>query len=232
MFLSALGLTASLGVLLPVLTVARGVPQAVRVYKVDAEGVSRSTWLLVIAVAELWTAYGFVFRVPAQIAANVPSALLAGLIVYRVARAERATARSLASAAALTAGAAAVMTASLATHAGWVLSVPAVLGSLFLYLPQLAKVLREEHLVGVSLTTWLLALLTAVGWGAYGLLIHQLPVWVPCTVTIPSSFVIVVRLLRPRLMRHTICQERLRGRTGGALRGATGCESEKKGGGL
>ena len=214
MFLSALGLTASLGVLLPVLTVARGVPQAVRVYKVDAEGVSRSTWLLVIAVAELWTAYGFVFRVPAQIAANVPSALLAGLIVYRVARAERATARSL------------------ATHAGWVLSVPAVLGSLFLYLPQLAKVLREEHLVGVSLTTWLLALLTAVGWGAYGLLIHQLPVWVPCTVTIPSSFVIVVRLLRPRLMRHAICQERLRGRTGGALRGATGCESEKKGGGL
>jgi hypothetical protein len=128
MFLSALGLTASLGVLLPVLTVTRGVPQAVRVYKVDAEGVSRSTWLLAIAVAELWTAYGFVFRVPAQIAANVPSALLAGLIVYRVARAERATARSLASAAALTAGAAAVMTASLATHAGWVLSVPAVLG--------------------------------------------------------------------------------------------------------
>src|ERR1017187_1963347 len=103
MFLSALGLTASLGVLLPVLTVARGVPQAVRVYKVDAEGVSRSTWLLVIAVAELWTAYGFVFRVPAQIAANVPSALLAGLIVYRVARAERATARSLASAAPLAA---------------------------------------------------------------------------------------------------------------------------------
>jgi uncharacterized protein with PQ loop repeat len=196
MGLSVPDLTTTLAVLCPVLTVARGVPQAARARRAHADGVSRGTWLLIIVVAELWLAYGFVFRVPAQIAANLPNIALAGLIVYLVARAERVLWQSVAAAAALTAGATAVTMASLATHAGWVLSVPAVMGSISLYLPQTAKVLREVDLAGVSLTTWLLALLAALGWGAYGLLIHQPPIWIPCAVTVPSSLVIVVRVLR------------------------------------
>ena len=71
-----------------------------------------------MGVAELWLAYGFVFRVPAQIAANVPNALLAGLIVYLVARSERVIGRSLVSAATLTTLATAVTMASLGNPRG------------------------------------------------------------------------------------------------------------------
>ena len=198
MLLSVPGLTTALAVLCPVLTVARGVPQAVRVCKAPAAGVSRETWLLVIVVAELWLAYGFVFRVPAQIAANAPNVVLAGLIVLVVARADGTLGQSVAAVIALSAAAAAVTAASLVTNAGWVISVPAVVGSLVLFVPQLAKVLQVSDLGGVSLTTWLLALLAATSWGVYGLRIHQPPIWIPCAVTVPSSLVIVLRVLWPR----------------------------------
>jgi uncharacterized protein with PQ loop repeat len=154
--------------------------------------------LLVIVVAELWLAYGFVFRVPAQIAANAPNVVLAGLIVLVVARADGTLGQSVAGVIALSAAAAAVTAASLVSNAGWVISVPAVVGSLVLFVPQLAKVLQVSDLGGVSLTTWLLALLAATSWGAYGLRIHQPPIWIPCAVTVPSSLVIVLRVLWPR----------------------------------
>lgn len=191
-------LTISLGVLAPALTVTMGTFQAWRVFRGEVQGVSSGTWLLTVVVAELWFGYGLVFHVPAEIAANGPSALLAGLIVWLAARMRRTLGQSSAKAVVLTVGATAVAVASVVLHAGWVLIVPADLGAFCLFLPQLAKVLREDDLVGVSTTTWMVGFVTSVAWGAYGLLIHQVPVWLPSTITIPSSIVIVVRVHRLR----------------------------------
>ncbi len=196
---SAVGLTVTLGVLSPVLTVARGVPQAFRSYRSDAVGgVSEGTWLLLMAVAELWLAYGLLFDVPAETAANVPNALLATSIAVRVAILRGSLARGVASVALLSAAAAAVALTGLDKNLRWVLSVVAVGSSLGLYLPQLARVLRDDDVAGISTATWLLALLNSISWGAYGLLIHNVPVWLPSAVLVPSSAMIVLRVLRRR----------------------------------
>jgi PAS domain S-box-containing protein/putative nucleotidyltransferase with HDIG domain len=191
-----LSATTVLAVVCPVLTVARGVPQGARLRRSGGTGVSQGTWLLVVVVAELWLAYGLVFRVPAEVAANVPNALLAGMIVLLVARSRATIGPSVAQLVLLSATATGIALASLAVHVGWALSAPAVLGSLGLYLPQLVKVLREDNLAGVSLTTWSIAFATALAWGIYGLLIHQAPIWIPSVVTVPSSFLIVARVAR------------------------------------
>ena len=74
----------------------------------------------------------------------------------------------------------------------------AVAGSLAIYLPQFAKVLRERDLDGVAPATWALACLSSISWGAYGLLIHKVPVYLPNVVLLPIAVVILVRTTRAR----------------------------------
>lgn len=195
--LGALTLTASLGVLAPLLTVARGVPQAVRIVRRDADGVSVATWLLFVSVAQLWVAYGVIFHVPAEVAANVPNALVAAVVVFFAARERSCATRSALVALALTAGVAALATIAVVADAHWLVALPAVCGSLFLFVPQLVTVMAGTDLDGVSPTTWTLALVTALAWGLYGALIRQPAVWIPSAVMIPSSLLIVIRLRRP-----------------------------------
>ena len=138
-------------------------------------------------------------HVPAELGANVPNGLLALVIAVLVGHRRATTGRVLVGASLLTAAAAALIAMSVHYGVSGLVGDVAVGGSVALYLPQLAKVLRERDISGVSLTTWVLALFSAISWGAYGILIHKLPVFLPNVVMGPSSFVIVLRVaLHPK----------------------------------
>ena len=74
-----------LGVLSPLLTIGRSVPQVTRVFRSGADGVSSATWIMLVVLAELWAIYGFLARVPAEVATNLPNGLLCLLVVLLVA---------------------------------------------------------------------------------------------------------------------------------------------------
>lgn len=58
-----------------ILTVGRGVPQAIRAIRVSSTGVSLTTWVLSVFNSEFWTAYGVNEHLAPQIAANIPTAI-------------------------------------------------------------------------------------------------------------------------------------------------------------
>lgn len=185
-----------LAVVSPALTVGRAVPQAARLLRSSASGVSAATWILILVTSELWCAYGVFAHVPAELAANVPNGALALVVVVLAGRRRATTGRLLAAASVLTATAAALTAISVHFGASGIVSGVAVAGSISLYFPQLAKVLREPDVTGVSLGTWVLALAAAISWGVYGILIHKLPVFLPNVVMGPCALVIVIRVVR------------------------------------
>ena len=191
-------LTAVLAVTSPLLTISRALPQVVRVVRAGAKGVSAPTWMLLVVLAELWAIYGVVASVPAEVVTNVPTALLAFAIVVLVARRRSRLRGALTTAALLTFAVAVFSGACIALHRDSLEADAAVAGSLAIYLPQFAKVLRERDLDGVAPATWALACLSSVSWGAYGLLIHKVPVFLPNVVLLPIAIVILFRTTRAR----------------------------------
>jgi len=73
----------------------------------------------------------------------------------------------------------------------------------FIYLPQLALVIRPKDLSGVSIISWCLACLTSLGWLVYGFLIHQPPLALPSFVMLPSAFIIFVQASRHRIKNNS-----------------------------
>lgn len=199
--------TFALALVAPVLTVARALPQAVRIYRSGAAGVARGTWILNTAMAELWFGFGVVVRVPAEIGANVPNALMGGLVVFLAARAQRLLKSSLLLLLLFSSLAIALPVLSVALKERWILNLPATLGSTILYLPQMLNVLRQRNLEGVSVITWFIAFAAAVSWWIYGALIDQPPIWIPSLILAPSSLVIIGRLLLFERRRRNITDE-------------------------
>lgn len=191
-------LTTVLAVTSPLLTISRALPQVVRVVRSGAKGVSAPTWMLLVVLAELWAIYGVVASVPAEVVTNVPTALLALAVVVLVARRRARLREALTTAALLTIAVAVFGGACVALHHESLEADVAVAGSLAIYLPQFAKVLRERDLGGVAPATWALACLSSISWGAYGLLIHKVPVYLPNVVLLPIAVVILVRTTRAR----------------------------------
>ena len=59
-----IGFTAALAVTSPLFAITQAVPQVVRVARSGAEGVSTSTWMLLLVLSELWGVYGVFASVP------------------------------------------------------------------------------------------------------------------------------------------------------------------------
>jgi uncharacterized protein with PQ loop repeat len=68
-----------------------------------------------------------------------------------------------------------------------------------IYLPQMVTTLRSRNLMGVSVVSWALALVTGIAWALYGVLIHQPPVALPAVVMVPTTLVILIQVSRHRL---------------------------------
>jgi uncharacterized protein with PQ loop repeat len=158
-----------------------------------------STWVLSASVSEIWIAYGFSFHVPAEIYANIPYLIVAGYVVLVAARSQNVLRRASVSFLGATALAVVVSLTGMSHHWRWILATIAVGGAVVIYLPQMVVTLRTRDLVGVSVVSWALALVTGLAWALYGVLIHQLPVALPAVVLIPSTLVILIQVTRHRL---------------------------------
>ena len=191
-------LTLALAVIAPALSVLVCVAQAWRIVRAGAQGVSVATWILSTFVAEMWTAYGVIFHVPAELYCNIPFLALSSIVIVTAARhahQELATSGGVILVTATTIGIALVCHGP---HWRWVISTIAVGGAVFIYLPQLAVALRSSNLHGVSIVSWVIAFTTSLCWAAYGALIHQPPVALPAIVMAPSAAIIVVQVARHR----------------------------------
>ena len=73
-----------LGIASPALTIGRGAPQAGRLLRSSAAGVSVATWIQALLLGELWAAYGFFAHVQAEVVTNIPGAVLAIVVVVLV----------------------------------------------------------------------------------------------------------------------------------------------------
>lgn len=198
-------LTTSLAVVAPTLSVLVCVAQAWRILRTGAQGVSVVTWILSTFVAEMWTAYGFIFHVPAELYCNIPFLAVSSIVIVVAARhahLEVGTALGVALVTATTLG---IAVAGHSPHWRWSIAAIAVSGAVFIYVPQLVVALRSTDLHGVSLASWSIACVTSLCWAAYGALIHQPPVALPAIVMAPSAAIIVVQVARHR--RATLSNE-------------------------
>jgi|HubBroStandDraft_1064217.scaffolds.fasta_scaffold217997_2 uncharacterized protein with PQ loop repeat len=185
--------TTMLGVVAPLLTISRSVPQATRVVRSGADGVSSATWVILVALAELWAIYGILARVPAEIVTNVPNGALCLLVVLLVAW-RRATMRTyILVLSTLSAAIVAFAVACAVEREYNVEAIVAVVGSLGLCVPQLRRSLTDKELSGLSPASWAINTLAAMSWMVYGLAIAKIPIYLPCAVTIPISFTIALR---------------------------------------
>jgi uncharacterized protein with PQ loop repeat len=158
-----------------------------------------STWILSAFVAEAWIAYGFSFHVPAEIYANVAFLIVAGYVVLVAARSQNVLRNASIGCLGATALAVLISLTGMSHHWRWILATIAVGGAVVIYLPQMILTLRSRDLVGVSIVSWVLALVTSLAWTLYGVLIHQPPVALPAVVMIPTTLVILVQVTRHRL---------------------------------
>jgi uncharacterized protein with PQ loop repeat len=198
-FTATSGMTMTLGIIAPVFTVFQCVAQAMRINRTGAVGVSMSTWILSAVVGEIWIAYGFSFHVPSEIYANVAFVLVAGYVVWVAARSENVLRQASLRCLGATTLAVLISLTGMSHHSRWILATIAVGGGVVLYLPQMMTTLRSKNLEGVSVISWILALVTGVAWALYGLSIHQPPVALPAVVLIPSTLVILVQVTRHRV---------------------------------
>lgn len=192
-------LTLTIGIIAPLFTVLQCVAQAMRINRTGAVGVSMSTWILSAFVAETWVGYGFSFHVLAEIYANIPFLIVAGYVVLVAARSQNVLRRASVSFLGATALAVLISLTGMSHHWRWILATIAVGGAVVIYLPQMVVTLRSKDLVGVSVVSWTLALVTGVAWALYGVLIHQPPVALPSVVMIPTTLVILIQVTRHRL---------------------------------
>ena len=184
-----------LGITSPVLTIGRAAPQAGRLLHSSAAGVSVAAWVQALLIAELWAAYGFVAHVQAEVVTNIPGGVFAIVVVLLVGSRTGTTSRVLTVTSALSLLAGALIGASVALHDTWLISIPAVVGAVGLYLPQLLKLFRSPEVAGVSLMSWVIAFVATSSWTAYGIVVHKLPVVLPNVVMLPSSIAIVLRVV-------------------------------------
>ncbi|MGA7835012.1 MAG: PQ-loop repeat-containing protein [Acidimicrobiales bacterium] len=199
MLFASSSLTSTLGVIAPLLTVLQCVAQAMRINRAGAVGVSLSTWVLSAFVAETWLGYGLSFHVPAELYANVAFLSVAGYVVLVAARSQNVMRQASGSFMGATALAVLVSLTGLSHHWRWILAAIAGGGAVVIYLPQMMMTLRSRNLVGVSIVSWALALVTGVAWALYGVLIHQPPISLPTVVMIPTTVVILIQVTRHRL---------------------------------
>ncbi len=199
MIFATSSLTLTLAVVSPTLTIFQCLAQAARIRTTGAKGVSLATWLLSSFVAQIWFCYGIIFHVPAEIAANVPALAVASAVAYLAARSQHKLARSLLGYLAVSVVTVVATVLGSFPQMRWILASVAVASSLFIYLPQLALVVRPKDLTGVSVVSWCIASFVALSWFVYGILIHQPAVALPSVVMFPSAFIIFIQVLRHRL---------------------------------
>ena len=183
-------MTSVLGVFCTVMAFVFIWPQVIRVYRINSvEGIATKGTLQSLAGAGLWSVYAVAkWNFPLLISnLAVGSAfLLIGVaqVRHRVMKVPPLVG---------------IVVGVTATGAALALANPAITGWVAIaisgtsFVPQTIHVLRSDALRGVSLTMYLLLILTAVSWCTYGFLIHDFIVSAPNFIIIPCGVVVLVK---------------------------------------
>lgn len=165
----------------------RALPQLLRLLRArDARGVSVDTAGTSSVVSGAWTTYGLLTGQAAVAAASGASAVMFGAVTVVALRFGRRLGEMRTTAVWLLT----LLVVALAGGAGG-LGVLLPVSVLVANLPQLLVAWREPDLTGLSLGTWMLSVLEAAVWGAYGLLAGDQSILVYGTLQLTTSGAIV-----------------------------------------
>jgi uncharacterized protein with PQ loop repeat len=178
-----------------VLQIVRGFPQLFQLFKTRrVEGLSVSTWSLLLFTGSCWWWWGFTQGQTLTAVANGVSALTAFIILLFIAIERRtATSRGLL----LAFGFFAAVVAYSETKPG-ALPLIAIAGAIFCFGPQVVSIFRSDDHSGISLTTWTLAVVNSAAWTVYGAMVGSSTILLPGFVSLPLALAIIGRVALTR----------------------------------
>ena len=184
-----------LGLLAVGLQIVRGFPQIYQLVKTrNVEGLSVSTWSLLLFTGSCWWWWGFTQGQTLTEVANGVSALTAFAILLFIAVERRtATRRGLMIAIGLFIAVALYS----ATRPGS-LTLIAVTAAVFCFGPQVVSIFRTDDHSGISLTTWVLAVANSLVWMAYGGMVGSSTILLPGFISVPLALAIIARVVYTR----------------------------------
>lgn len=173
----------------------RALPQLVRLCRTrNAHGVSADSAGTTSVMSFGWTAYGVLTGQVAVVLASSVAAVMFCLVMVVALRLGRPVSELRTAPVWLFVLAAAGLTGG-ATGLGLLLPVSVLVANV----PQLLVAWRERDLSGLSLGTWVLSMIEASVWGAYGLLAGDRPILVANTLHgVTSAGIVLLRLTRTR----------------------------------
>lgn len=169
------------------------IPQAYRVVKrKTVEGISVPSQLQNVSGSILWVVYGFASSVHLVVLANVVTICGFGTVVLMQVRLG-AISLTRALTVELSVLAAAFLALAISRD---VLGVLAVLVGATGIVPQVIRAATTNHLVGISVVTFVLVIVMSASWGIYGIIINDLYVALPNAVITPSALFISIRAVQ------------------------------------
>lgn len=183
-------------VFLVAITLGSFAMQAMRIRRYGAAGVSRPTWMGLMASVTLWSVYGISVSDWTITATNLPMMVVASLIMVAMVRDGAASRYDVPAAVGGTLAACAVLVATVGPDAVGATAATTAVARIG---PQLGTAVRAPDVTGVSITTWLGNIANKVPWGIYGFLVAD--VWMTGAAvfaTILSAAIVLVVVVRRR----------------------------------
>ena len=169
------------------------IPQAYRVVKrKTVEGISVPSQLQNVSGSILWVVYGVASSVHLVVLANVVTICGFGTVVLMQVRLG-AISLTRALTVELSVLAAAFLALAISID---VLGVIAVLVGATGIVPQVIRAAKTNHLVGISVVTFVLVTAMSASWGIYGIIIDDLYVALPNVVITPSALFVAIRAVQ------------------------------------
>ena len=169
------------------------IPQAYRVVKrKTVEGISVPSQLQNVSGSILWVVYGFASSVHLVVLANVVTICGFGTVVLMQVRLGAISLTRVLTVE-LSVLAAAFLALAISRD---VLGVLAVLVGATGIVPQVIRAAKTNHLVGISVVTFVLVIVMSASWGIYGIIINDLYVALPNAVITPSALFISIRAVQ------------------------------------
>lgn len=169
------------------------VPQAFRVVKRDTvEGISVTSQMQGFVGSVLWIAYGINAETYLVVAANTMSLVGIGVVLVKFIEHHSLRFTTVASIVVVVTAGSAIAAVVLPT----LLGVVAVLVGSTGIIPQALRAARTNHLVGVSVATFVIVAAMSSSWFLYGLMIDDLFVAAPNVVIVPCATFIAARAIR------------------------------------
>ena len=194
-------MTPYFSVPLVIVSIASFGVQAIRIRRVGAAGVSRSTWLGLLASVTLWSTYGIAVGDWTITTTNLALVGVAAWIVQAMVRDGAASASDPWATFGVTLGLAVLAVATIGPGVVGAAAATLVVARI---VPQLVMAIRAPDVAGVSVTTWLGNVANKVPWAVYGIGVADVwMAWASSIAVVVSLAIVGVVVVRRRGGRGT-----------------------------